>query len=138
MNSLLVGVEMKNGKYTKTVLLRDGLATPAAWWSKQGSTDAADEVLYNVSSPHDEGVDVNEQLSRSGKGAYGMYNVGDSVIVEIIRDSREHKGAIATAEPSLTGRYTAFKGTAHGATAHASKKLSVVTRETLALWGNRF
>ena len=138
MNSLLVGVEMKNGKYTKTVLLRDGLATPAAWWSKQGSTDAVDEVLYNVSSPHDEGVDVNEQLSRSGKGAYGMYNVGDSVIVEIIRDSREHKGAIATAEPSLTGRYTVFKGTAHGVTAHASKKLSVVTRETLALWGESF
>jgi len=138
MNSLLVGVEMKNGKYTKTVLLRDGLATPAAWWSRQGSTDAVAEVSCKPSSSFDEDVVVNEQLARSGRGAYGMYNVGDSVIVEIIRDSREHKGAIATAEPSLTGRYTVFKGTSHGVTAHASKKLSVVTRETLALWGESF
>lgn len=146
MKSLLVGVATKNGKFTKTVLLRDGLSQPAAWWKGQESDKVVIEASEVSLPDEDEDVemklissmmhsDMNDQLARAGKQAFGMYNIGDAVILEIIRDSREHKGAIATAEPSLTGRFTVFKGTANGVSAHASKKLSVVTRDSLAQWG---
>ena len=146
MKSLLVGVATKSGKFTKTVLLRDGLSQPGAWWKGQESDKAVIEASEVSIPDEDEDVemklissmmhsDMNDQLARAGKQAFGMYNIGDAVVVEIIRDSREHKGAIATAEPSLTGRFTVFKGTANGVSAHASKKLSVVTRDSLAQWG---
>ena len=144
MRSVLVGVEMKGGRFTKTALLRDGLSTPAAWWKGQAwdreIVEASDLVAQYDEEDMRDGAPFksqgSDQLQRAGKYAYGVYDVGDSVLVEIIRDSRENKGAIATAEPSLTGRFTVFEGTASGTSARASKKLSVVSREFLTQWGS--
>ena len=152
MRSVLVGVEMKGDRFTKTALLRDGLSAPAAWWkgveSDRVGIDASYfEAQYEEEEEEDANLGPNyklsnqssqnasEQLVRAGKYAFGLYDIGDSVIVEITRDSRENKGAIASAEPSLTGRFTVFEGTAMGTSARASKKLSVVSRDFLAQWG---
>ncbi len=127
----------------KMVLLRDGLSNPAALWKAQDKQDGGDK-----SGSYDESYDdmdgdirssggqsirsMRERLSRASKGAYGMYGYGDAVILEIIRDATEFKGPVATAEPSITGRFTVLKGTADGISAHTSKKLSVLNRDELA------
>jgi len=145
MRSVLVGLEMKGERFTKTALLRDGLSTPAAWWKGQAwdrEIVEASDFVAQYDEEDDEDVrdgfkpQGSDQLQRAGKYAYSVYDVGDSILVEIIRDSRENKGAIATAEPSLTGRFTVFEGTASGTSARASKKLSVVSREFLTQWGS--
>jgi Rne/Rng family ribonuclease len=146
MKSLMVSCSapQANKSKAKMVLLRDGLADPAALWKardKQGDgvhrsvtrDESYDELDGNTSASGIQNIrSMRERLSRASKGAYGMYGYGDAVILEIIRDATEFKGPVATAEPSITGRFTVLKGTADGISAHTSKKLSVLNRDELA------
>jgi Rne/Rng family ribonuclease len=95
--------------------------------------DADEDVRDEMMDPvRFNGRTMTERLLKAGKQAYGLYNIGDAILVEVVREENEYKGPVATAEPSLTGRFTVFKGTAPGLSAHASKKLSVVNRDELS------
>ena len=142
MRSLMVScaaADSGKGKGSKVVLLRDGLASPAALWKvqgKQGADESNDESNDGSLLGVLKGQTILERLARAAKkGAFGMYDYGDAVIVEIIRDATEFKGPVATAEPSITGRFTVLQGTADGLSARTSKKLSVLSRDELAELG---
>jgi len=151
MKSLIVSVdsEVHNSKRkdrssSKKVLVRDALSSPAAWWRTNAPTvananeadDADDDGMMELfREVRNSNQTMHERLTKAGKQAYSMYSVGDALLVEVVRGRTEYKGAVATAEPSLTGRYTVLKGTASGVSAHSSKKLSVVNRDELSELG---
>jgi Rne/Rng family ribonuclease len=153
MKSLIVSVDpeahnptRKDRSSSKKVLVRDALASPAAWWRTNAPTvannankdddDADDDGMMELfREVRNSNQTMHERLTKAGKHAYSMYSVGDAILVEVVRERTEYKGAVATAEPSLTGRYTVLKGTASGVSAHSSKKLSVINRDELSELG---